>query len=252
MTISIERSGNGAVDIVVLHGMPSAVSWAQRLIDAMQSEARFFVVHLPGYGSSPVLSPYDWQAVNTRVIETLKIAGVKRPVVVGFSGGARRAFELALDPSLDARAVIGLGATASVSPEERAGFEQVLPMVRNGFDLSPTAGPRFLARATGEAVAVKEVEGWMKATPGSVLADEFETMFREPELLPRLSALKVPVLLRTGSADQSTPPAKAQEIKAAIPQAELEIVDGAGHALLVEDTAETIASIRRFVSSLPG
>lgn len=55
-----------------------------------------------------------------------------------------------------------------------------------------------------------------------------------PDMRPWLADVRCPVLVACGDGDLLTPPAMSQEIAAAIPQAELAIVERAGHLLTWE------------------
>jgi 3-oxoadipate enol-lactonase len=52
-----------------------------------------------------------------------------------------------------------------------------------------------------------------------------------------------------GSEDILTPPANAQALAAAIPQARLEVIDGAAHAPMVEAPDRLHALLRHFLDS---
>lgn len=251
MSIFVEAHGVGADTVVLLHGLPSAVTWARSLLPALTAKYRVLVPHLPGYGRSPARAPYDWAHVRQELTAALKTQGVSRAAFVGFSGGAWRALELAAAGSLTPRGVVALGGLASLTTAERDGFRQFAGALRAGADLKPLAGPRFLARKLNEPAAVTEVQGWLDAAPRAALADELEAIAQQPDLEPTLSTISCPVLARTGSADVACPPAKAQAITAACRHAKLELVDGAAHALMLEDEQPTVASVVSFLSALP-
>lgn len=54
---------------------------------------------------------------------------------------------------------------------------------------------------------------------------------------PHLGAVRCPVLVACGEADQLTPPEHAREMAALLPKAQLELVAGAGHMLTMEQPA---------------
>ncbi len=232
----IEESGRLAgPPVVLLHGLPSTVDWAEALVRRLEPTHRVLIPHLPGYGLSPPVTPYGWSAVMSDLAGELKQrVGSTPAVLVGFSGGAWRALELAADGLVPARAILALGAVAHLDDAERAGFRQFAAALRAGADLSALAGPRFLAKLAHDAAAVSQVQAWLRAASPAALADELEALAGEPDVLSRLSHVKCPVTLRTGTADVACPPAKARAIAAAIPHAQLEWVEGAGHALNLE------------------
>ncbi|MDP1828042.1 MAG: alpha/beta hydrolase [Archangium sp.] len=250
MSFLVESRGTGSNTVVLLHGIPSDVSWGHELATALAPFARVLVPHLPGYGQMPAAVPYDWAQVHGDLVATLAEHHADRPILVGFSGGSWRALELALQPGVGPRGVVCLSGTASLELAERDGFRQFAQALRAGVDLRPLAGPRFLARKAGDDSAVATVQGWLSACPPAALAAELEALAAQPDLVSRLKALDCPVLVRSGTLDQPCPPVKARAIAAACQRGSLELVEGAGHALLLEDSDETIASVTRFVGGL--
>jgi poly(3-hydroxyoctanoate) depolymerase len=66
--------------------------------------------------------------------------------------------------------------------------------------------------------------------------------------LPWLHRLRVPTLVLTGSADPIVPPVNGRILAARIPDAELEVLPGAGHLLLMDQAEECAAIIADFLS----
>lgn len=65
----------------------------------------------------------------------------------------------------------------------------------------------------------------------------------------RVSGLKMPVLILQGDQDLVVPPENAALLKARIPQAQVRMVEGAGHLLPVERPEEVADAIRYFLSA---
>jgi pimeloyl-ACP methyl ester carboxylesterase len=65
-----------------------------------------------------------------------------------------------------------------------------------------------------------------------------------------LSAIAVPTLIIHGSADADSPIEHAQWLADGLPNAELEVIDGAGHSLLSENTEAVVARMRAFLAGL--
>lgn len=247
MSLFIDVRGAGASSVVVLHGIPSDVGWAEQLVSALATTSRVLIPHLPGYGRTPARAAFDWPAMQHELASSLRGFSVQRPVLIGFSGGAWRALELASE--LGARSVVCLSGIAALGAADRDGFRQFAQALRSGVDLRPLAGPRFLARRAADPAAVSVVQGWLEGVAPMALAAELDALAGQPDLLPQVGALRCPVLVRNGSADLVCPPSSAQALAHAAMNAHLELVEGAGHALLVEDADETVASVMRFVGA---
>ena len=67
--------------------------------------------------------------------------------------------------------------------------------------------------------------------------------------LPWLHRLRIPTLVLTGSADPIVPPVNGRILSARIPCAELHVVPGAGHLLLMDRAEECAATIAEFLES---
>lgn len=65
-----------------------------------------------------------------------------------------------------------------------------------------------------------------------------------------LRGIQLPTLIIQGSADPDTPTEHARWLSEGIPHAELHIIEGAGHSLLTENTAEVTAHIQAFITKL--
>lgn len=65
-----------------------------------------------------------------------------------------------------------------------------------------------------------------------------------------LHGIKLPTLIIQGSADPDTPVAHARWLSEGIPNADLHIIEGAGHSLLTENTAFVAQRIQGFIAKL--
>jgi poly(3-hydroxyalkanoate) depolymerase len=66
--------------------------------------------------------------------------------------------------------------------------------------------------------------------------------------LPWLHRVKSPTLIMSGAADPIVPPINARILTRRIPDAQLEVLDGAGHLLLLSHTEECAAIIAKFLN----
>src|SRR5205814_355040 len=73
---------------------------------------------------------------------------------------------------------------------------------------------------------------------------------REMDLTATAADVRVPTLLLCGSRDRVTPPALSRDLHAMIAGSRLEIVDGAGHMLLIEAPGVVSRAIAAFATSV--
>lgn len=246
----IDWSGAGALQVVGIHGMPQPPDAIVPALAGVEG-ARVGVVHLPGYGRSASLDgPYDFDTVATLLEEAL---GSEPTVLVGMSGGAYRALQLAQRGRLDLRGMVLIGPHPGLATEqERDGFRGFGPLLRSGADVRDLARARWLLDGEAERSEAEEVLAWMDATSREVLARECEAFADAPDLLPSLGALDLPVTLIAGEGDAAVPISLARAVHAALPAAELHVVEGAGHALTVFHGGRVAGLVHRHLSRVAG
>jgi pimeloyl-ACP methyl ester carboxylesterase/predicted ester cyclase len=249
----ISEYGRGPA-VVLLHGAPSTRASLAPLVEALAPVRRVLVPDLPGYGATPPVSGrYSVEAVNRLLEDALLARGVREAAVVGFSGGAYRAFGLAVSGRVRLTHLVSLGGFAGLDPDGRKGLREAAALARTGFDFHPVwlarmMGPGAPARFPAEAA---EVLQWLDCVPMEVLIAELEAFAEAPDYRPALAQLRIPITARVGAADAAAPPAWSRAICAAAPSAVLQIVDGCGHALLYEDRDATVRAVCEGVGVSP-
>ena len=249
MTALHVREFGAGEPVMVLHGAPTRPGHLDRLAEALAPRYRVLVPDLPGYGQSEPVQPYRLEAVHERLEQYLREHGIERVRLVGFSGGGLHAVSLACRGRVRVTALFLLGAFANLTDEESRSTVEVANLVRSGIDLRPIAIGSMLS-PHGQTVPdhVAEVTTWATATTAAYLADELEAAARIADLRPSLTALGIPVVARVGSLDAACPVARSQRLVAVVPTASLEVVEGAGHALLLEGFEATLASVERLLA----
>jgi pimeloyl-ACP methyl ester carboxylesterase len=89
------------------------------------------------------------------------------------------------------------------------------------------------------------MEEMLTATPIEVMSEFFDT-FLSHDKLKALEVLRnVPVLISCGDGDVLTPLAHSELMAAQLPEAELQVIDGAGHMALIDRYPTVNAALRR-------
>ncbi len=119
---------------------------------------------------------------------------------------------------------------------------------RMGSDLAFVLARRMAFGSTDVSPSlVGFVEQMAARAPVDVVAEFFDT-FAGHDKLAALDVLRaVPVLVLVGSQDRLTPVAHSEAIAAALPDAELVVVDGCGHMVQLERPAKVDLHLRRLV-----
>jgi pimeloyl-ACP methyl ester carboxylesterase len=252
-TLHIETSGAGPA-VALLHGSPTAPAHLRPLAERLASRYRTLLVHLPGYDASGPGVPRELAEAHALVEEALLAHDAREVHLVGFSGGAYRAFALAARGTLVVRSIAGIGAYAGLSPDEAAGLAGFAQLLRAGnVDPGPILAQRMLSPAGREHREwVDEVTSWAAAISPSDLADELETLARAPDLHAEIARLGAPLLLRVGELDVATPPAQSEAVAAVARRCTMTRVAGAGHALLCEDFDGTARALEEHLAAASG
>ncbi len=240
--LAIDVFGDDGPLVVLLNGTPVVPEHLTPLAQRLSTKYRAWHVHLPGYGRSPALLPYDLDESHRRVEETLIARGERAVHLVGFSGGAYRALALAARGRLEVRSLTLIAGYRGFTAEQRPGYRDYARLLREGADLSPALPGLMLSPAAQTNAAwVAHVTSWGGATSNLALAAELEAFADSPVI--DVSAIEAPILARAGDLDAALPPSASREIGELAPRATVQVVPGKGHALLLEDFAATAAAI---------
>lgn len=236
--IAWREAGSGSA-VLLLHGLGmSRTGWEPQL-RALAARHRAVAWDMPGYGASapaPGELTYAFLADAAGALAAqLDPAGVH---VVGLSLGGQIALHLALrHPGrvrslalLDTSPAFGLDGTdpeawrrlrldpldRGVTPAEMA--ERVLRSI-----MAPDAAPEALAAAVASMARVSAAG--LRAAVGCIPTHDVRA---------RLPEIACPTLVVVGERDEETPLAYSEALAAAIPDARLAVVPGAGHIVNLE------------------
>jgi pimeloyl-ACP methyl ester carboxylesterase len=206
-----------------------------------------FTLDLPGHGKSNGLGRQDISEYSKAVVEFMKALRIGPAVVAGFSMGSAIALSLALQYR---RRVLGLAllgsgakmrvATSTLELASNPTFflPAVESVVENSY--SPNVAPRV------KELAVEQ----MAETRPAVLYSDFLACDAF-DAMERVKKIRVPTLLITGGADRMTPPNRAEYLRDQIEGAQLHIIEGAGHMVMIEQPDEVAELLTEFLDRIP-
>ena len=257
-------AGLGPHELVLLHGQPgSAADW-QLVAGRLPTPLHAVAADRPGYGSS-WLPPGGFAANARAVLDDLDARCVTRAVLVGHSYGGGVALSAA---SLAPGRVAAVVLLASVGPGCVTGWDRLLAAPGIGrlcaqvaWQLTP-----WIARARLAGIA------WRRGRP--LLPDEYvnwqvwghaghghpplwrtflteqRTLLRElDELEHAIASVRVPVLVLADPKDTVVPFETARRLTQALPDARLQLVEGAGHHLPRRAPAAVVNAIVAFLAA---
>ena len=257
LTIAAQEWGNPAgPEILFIHGFSqSSMSWMRQVEGDLAKEFRIVTYDLRGHGNSdkPVEPERyrDSKAWGDEVQAVIDAAGLKRPVLVGWSYAGRVISDYVTTHGADKIAGINfVDASIKFDPALVGENLKNLPLMTSD-DL-----------ATNIAATRTFVHGCFSKQPS---ADDFETMLAFNMMVPAkvraglsgrpldatevMSRLKIPVLVTHGAEDRNAKVGVAKYTASVIPGAKLSIYEGIGHSPFYEDATRFNTELAAFVRS---
>jgi 2-succinyl-6-hydroxy-2,4-cyclohexadiene-1-carboxylate synthase len=232
--------------LVLLHGFTQTRQSWRRTVAALGGRYRALAPDLPGHGQAAERRPASFSACAAYV---RALAG-ERCVLAGYSMGGRIALHTALAvPGLVDRLVL-IGASPGIAdPAEREARRRADEALAERIEevgvvaFAEEWGSQALFAGQDERVAAAAHADRLRNTPHGLAAAlrGLGTGVMTP-LWDRLPQLAIPVTLVVGERDAKFH-AIAERMAAALPDARLEVVRGAGHAVQLERPDAVAAAI---------
>ncbi len=239
----LDPNPQGSPAVLLLHGLGvNSQSWMMQFDALSEAGMRPLAVDVPGFGQSP----YDGRGWHLpRVAADLAVLARGLNVVpvhvVGLSMGGVIAQQFALDfPDLTRKLVL-VNTFAALRPKTLSGWFYFLSrsILIHTFGLRKQAdlvARRVFPHPHQDTLRQMFVQQVMQADPRAYRAAMRALGFCN--LTPRLPELRLPVLVITGANDTTVPPDRQRQLAEAIPGARQVVIEGAGHAVSVEQAQE--------------
>ena len=239
--IGFERSA-GNRSLVLLHGVGSDKGvWRPQLAHFGGAVAFDY----PGYGESdfrPDATRDDFAAAILAAMDALEI---ERAHICGLSLGGVIAIAMhAMAPQRCASLI--LADSFAVHPDGRGIYER---SVAASSDLRALAEARvdlLLAPGASREVRSEVVETMARIDPAAYRIGAEAVWLADQR--DRATAIAVPTLVLCGEEDQVTPPELSRELAELVPDAQLELIPGAGHLSNLERPAQFNAIVGDFIT----
>jgi len=231
--------------VILIHGAGGThLHWPPQI--RRLAGQRVYAPDLPGHGKSEGVARQDiWEysAVLAKFMEGVKL---KKAVFVGLSMGSGIALQMALryPKRVLGLGLLGSGAKLRVSPDvlessanPSAFLATVHMVVENSY------GPDVLPQV--KELALQQLE----ETRPSVLHSDFLAC-DSFDVMERISKINVPTVLICGAEDRMTPVKYSEYLRDHIEGARLEVIEGAGHMVMIEKPDETAKVLEDFLNSI--
>lgn len=237
--------------LFLIHGIGARKTGFAKVVAALKDRFTCISYDLRGHGDSPLPEGRfgledlvdDLEALRDRLgIAQAHFAGHSLGGMIG-PAYARRYPDRVLS--------LGLLSTAAFRTEDdSAKVKAVVAQMRaKGIgQVLDTLTARWFTDAF--AAAHPEVIAWRKQqvmdTPAEVFLTVFD-IYAETEMAPWLHEVAAPALVLTGELDGGCNPRLNQQIAAALPKADLVILEGLKHAILIEASERVVPPLRQFL-----
>jgi non-heme chloroperoxidase len=257
VVLHVEDEGSG-VPIVFLHGVMMSSRFFERQLGGRLTAHRVVAPDFRGHGrSSKVLQGHTVANYAQDLLRLFELAGVERPVLVGWSMGAMVMYEyLKAFGTASVRGIAIVDQPPSDFAWENYPFgvltPEALAEMIEGLQLDQRAVATEFADLM-QHEPQSDVTTWMTeeimqvppAIASTILADQTLQDYRE--LLPSIDC---PALVMFGRDPKLTPPEAGAWIAGQIPGAQFEVFERSSHCPFYEQAEDFNATLRTWVAGL--
>jgi pyruvate dehydrogenase E2 component (dihydrolipoamide acetyltransferase) len=238
-TLRYAKRGEGADEVVLIHGFGGDLDTWLFNIDALAAKATVYALDLPGHGqSTKAVADASGEGLAQALLSFMDALGIARAHLVGHSMGGAIALRVARNHP-GRVASLSLISPAGLGPEIDAAYIDGFVAATSRRELKPLlerlfANPALVNRhLVDEVLKYKRLDGVTEAL-GALAASQFPAG-QQPEILASAVAAGGPkVLVIWGKEDRIIPAAHAAALSG---RAHVEILQGAGHMAHMEQSA---------------
>ncbi|MBT2365829.1 alpha/beta fold hydrolase [Streptomyces sp. ISL-10] len=231
--------------------------WQPQIEHFSQAGWRVIAPDLRGYGESSVVAGKTTLETFARdVASLLDHLKIDRFVLGGLSMGGQIVMEFyRLFPSRIRGLLLADTFAAAETEDGRISrYAMAERLLREGMSgYAQEVLPKMVAPYNIKALpsVAHHVMGMMARTSPEGAAAALRGRAERPDYIEMLARIAVPTLVVVGADDEFTPVSDARLISECVPEAKLEVIQGAAHMPNLERAAEFDVALQRFLNSLP-
>ncbi len=254
--IKYDVRGSGPV-LLLLHAFPLGLSMWDPQVEALSASHRVARFDARGFGGSALGSePFSMARIADDAAGVLDALAADKAVVVGCSMGGYAALAFARRHPRRLNGLVLQDTRAGADSEEAKATRATLAarVLAEGAEAAVQALLPGLLGATSQRsrpALVELVRERILAAPRQALAAALHGLAARDDSRGLLPAIQVPTLVLVGEEDRLTPPAEAELIASAIPEARLETIPQAGHLANLENPEAVNDALARFLAAPP-
>ncbi len=240
-----------ATPLVLLHAFPLDAGLWSGVVPELSADRAVLTPEFPGLGHTAIRPGVSVDGFADEVATLIAGLPGGRAAVGGLSLGGYVALALAArHPDRVAALVLSNTRAEPDTEEAAAGRHASAAQVRSGGLAAFLDGfvPRMAA--PGDLAALHAARAIADAQDPEGVAGALEALAGRGDRRPDLAAMAMPALVIVGSEDGLTPPPLSEAMVAAMPDARLHVVEGAGHLTAIERPEEWVAVVRPFLAEV--
>ncbi len=256
--LAYDEAGAGP-PVLFVHGYPLSRRMWRPQLDGLGGVCRLLAVDLRGHGDSQATPPpYTVDLLADDLNAFLDALGINHPVIINglsMGGYVTLAFYRKYTARV-ARLILTSTRAGPDSPEARTKRNQSINVIETDgvAPIVDNMAVQLLAPVNRTQPALlQEVRTIMLQTSPQGAMGDLAAMRDRPDATPTLSEVHCPVLVVHGKDDQVVPPEEArkmfQGLQTTSPEAELQLVENAGHLPNLEQPDAYNAILRSFLRS---
>ena len=234
--------------LLLLHAFPLDADMWDGQVQALSPTLPVVPVNLPGFGGAPLMEPEHWMDEAADFANAaLGGTGIDRVIVCGLSMGGYVALSY-LRRHGDRVAGLILANTRADADDEAAQQRRrdLAARLRSEGNVLADSPPPLLSEHA-PAEVLERVKAIIRRQTPEAIARAALAMAHRADSTGDLAGITVPTLVITSSADTLISPDLSRAIANAVPDARIEVIDGAGHLSNLEAPEEFNRRVREFV-----
>lgn len=247
-----DTGGNGPA-IVFSHGLLMDHDMFAPQVEAFRDRYRCIVWDERGHGQTARTTPEPFTYYDSAddLDALLAHLGIEEAVLAGMSQGGFLSLRCALTHSNRVKALVMLDSQAGTELEDKVPAYQQLVGTFMTQGLTPEVGATIAQIILGSNFPDADYwkAKWKTISPANI-GNNFLTLASRDDLTERLPDITQPTLIIHGDADIAIPLERAQVMAEKLPNANLVIVPGAGHAANLSHPVEVNQALADFLDHL--